>query len=183
MSIEELLNQPYYVMDILPKQVPADGGGQYFKVERYYLNHVERLSRQYTDVLLKLNCYYDLVFSHDAEHWQLNPEPETIVGMVHDCLSEEPTEACLYVMLAEGSMLLTLQRDATHMTLYHLTDELLQLLCQLASAAGLFVWSPPTQSQDRAFPEIQAGHAPHGEEPETAHHEAARPRDNETDIQ
>ena len=183
MSIEELLKQPYYVMDILPMQVPADGGGQYFKVERYYLTHVERLSRQYADVLLKLNCYYDLVFSHDAEHWQLNPEPESIVGMVHDCVSEDPTEAGRYVMLAEGSMLLTLQRDATHMTLYHLTDELLQLLCQLASAAGLFVWSPPTQSQDRALPEIQAGHAPHGEEPETAHHAAARPRNNETDIQ
>lgn len=44
MSIEEFLEQPYYVMDILPKQVPADSGGQYFKVEQYYLNHVERLS-------------------------------------------------------------------------------------------------------------------------------------------
>ena len=142
MSIEELLIQPYYVMDILPMQVPADGGGQYFKVEQYYLNDVERLSRQYADVLLKLNCYCDLVFSHDAEHWQQNPEPEKIVRMVNACLSEEPTEACLYVTLADDSMMLTLQRDTTHMTLYHLTDELLQLLRQLASAAGLYVWSP-----------------------------------------
>ena len=29
----------------------------------------------------------------------------------------------------------------------------------------------------------QAGHTPHGERPQTAHHEATRPRDNETDIQ
>lgn len=127
-------------MDILPMQVPADGGGQYFKVEQYYLNDVEHLSCQYTDVLLKLNCYYDLAFSHDAELWQQNPEPDKIVQMVKNCMSEEPTEACLYVTLAEGSMLLTLQRDTTHMTLFNPTDELLKLLCQLASAVGLFVW-------------------------------------------
>ena len=129
-------------MDILPMQVPADGGGQYFKVEQYYLNDVEHLSCQYTDVLLKLNCYYDLAFSHDAELWQQNPEPDKIVQMVKDCISEEPTEACLYVSLADDSMLLTLQRDTTHMTLYNPTDGFLQLLCLLASAVGLFVWSP-----------------------------------------
>ena len=61
MSIEELLEQPYYIMDILPMQVPTDSGRQYFKVEQYYLNHVERLSCLFADVLLKLNCYYDLV--------------------------------------------------------------------------------------------------------------------------
>ena len=142
MNIEDLLERPYSVVDILPRQVPTDGGGQYFKVEQYYLNNVERLSRQYADVLLKLNCYCDLVFSHDAEHWQLNPEPEKIIQMVKACLSEQPTEAFLYVTLAEDTMLLTLQRDTTHMTLYNLTDELLQLLCPLASAVGLFVWSP-----------------------------------------
>ena len=142
MSIEELLEQPYYVMDILPMQVPADSGGQYFKVEEYYLKDMGRLSRQYADVLLKLNCYYDLAFSHDAELWQQNPEPDSIVQMVKDCMSDQPTKACLYVTMAEDSMLLTFQRDTTHMTLYNLTDELLKLLCLLASAVGLFVWSP-----------------------------------------
>lgn len=145
MSIEELLKQPYCVMDILPWQVSADGGGQYFKVEQYYLNHVERLSRQYADVLLKLNCYYDLAFSHDAEYWQQNPEPEKIVQMVNACLSEEPTETCLYVALAEDSMLITLQRDTTYMTLYNFTCEPLNLVCQLSSSVGLFVWSPLTK--------------------------------------
>lgn len=142
MSIEELLKRPYYIMDILPMQVPAVGGGQYYKVEKYYLNDVERLSHQYADVLLKLNCYYDLAFSHDAELWQQNPEPDNIVQMVKDCMSDQPTKACLYVTMAEDSMLLTFQRDTTHMTLYNLTDELLKLLCLLASAVGLFVWSP-----------------------------------------
>lgn len=144
MSIEELLEQPYYVMDILPRQVPADSGGQYFKVEEYYLKDIGRLSRQYADVLLKLNCYYDLAFSHDAEHWQKNLEPEKIVRMVKASLSEESTESFLYVMLTDVPMLLTLQQDITYMTLYNPSDELLHLLGQLASSEGLFVWSPLT---------------------------------------
>ena len=61
MSIEELLKRPYYIMDILPMQVPAVGGGQYYKVEKYYLNDVERLSRQYADVLLKLRTQNRIV--------------------------------------------------------------------------------------------------------------------------
>jgi L-rhamnose mutarotase len=80
MSIEELLEQPYYIMDILPMQVPTDSGRQYFKVEQYYLNHVERLSCQYADVLLKLNCYYDLVFSYDAEAGQLTSNQEIFIN-------------------------------------------------------------------------------------------------------
>ncbi len=142
MSLEEILEQSYYVMDILPMQVPADDGGQYFKVEKYYLKDVERLSHKYADVLLKLNCYYDLMFSHDAEHWQQNPEPEKIVLMVNACLSKNPTEECLFVSLAKDEMLLTLQRDYTHMTVYNPTQEFLHLLSQLALAEGLFVWKP-----------------------------------------
>ena len=32
------------------------------------------------------------------------------------------------------------------------------------------------------FPEVQAGHAPHGEEPELARYDSTRPRNDETDI-
>ena len=142
MSIEELLEQPYCVVDILPRQVPADGGGQYFKVEQYYLRDMGRLSCIYADILLKMNCYYDLALSLDADHWQVNPEPEKIVQVVMACLKGELTETCLFVTLAEGTMLLTLQRDTTYMTFYNPADETLQLLRQLALAEGLFVWKP-----------------------------------------
>lgn len=35
--IEELLEKPYWVIDILPKQVPIDSDGQYVAIEQYYL--------------------------------------------------------------------------------------------------------------------------------------------------
>ncbi len=143
-TVERLLQRPYWVIDMLPKQVPQDNKGQFFVVERYYLEEPrhKRVCRQFAAVLLKLNCYYDLTFSHDAEHWQLNPEPEKIVLMVNACLSKNPTEECLFVSLAKDEMLLTLQRDTTHTTIYNPTQEFLHLLRQLALAEGLFVWKP-----------------------------------------
>ena len=32
--IETLLNKPYWVIDILPEQVPEDSAGQYFAIEQ-----------------------------------------------------------------------------------------------------------------------------------------------------
>ena len=36
-KIEQLLQSPYYIIDILPMQVPKNSPGQYFAIERYYL--------------------------------------------------------------------------------------------------------------------------------------------------
>ena len=33
--IDSLLDKPYWLIDILPKQVPAGSAGQYFKVEGF----------------------------------------------------------------------------------------------------------------------------------------------------
>ena len=38
MAIEELLQTSYWVIDILPALVPKDGPGQYFAIEKYFLN-------------------------------------------------------------------------------------------------------------------------------------------------
>ena len=34
-KIEELLQTPYWIVDIFPKQVPKDSPGQYFEIEKY----------------------------------------------------------------------------------------------------------------------------------------------------
>ncbi len=142
MNIEQLIACPFYIMDILPMQVSTDCGGQYFKVEHYYLRNIDSLCRKYADVLLKLNCYYDLTLCYDTEQCLKNPEPEKVVQMVSACLSEESAEPCLYISLSEDTMLLTLQSDATHMTIYNPSEKLLHLLDRLALSEGMFVWKP-----------------------------------------
>ena len=37
MTIEELLEKPYWIIDILPKQVPKESPEQYFAIEDFFL--------------------------------------------------------------------------------------------------------------------------------------------------
>ena len=69
-DIEELLSKPYWIVDILPKQVPANAGGQYFTIEKYFLSppHIDAIYRKFANMMLKLNCYDDIkVFQVDGE--------------------------------------------------------------------------------------------------------------------
>jgi hypothetical protein len=60
--LESYLEKPYWVVDFLPKQVPENGGGRFFSVEQYYLEPTRYaiLREHFSDILLKLYCYYDL---------------------------------------------------------------------------------------------------------------------------
>ncbi len=64
----ELLEGPYWIVDILPEQVDAHAAGQYFAVERYFRQpeRILPLSRKYAEILLRLNCYADMTVSFDS---------------------------------------------------------------------------------------------------------------------
>ncbi len=137
MDIEELLEKPYWVIDILPKQVPAESPGRFFAVERFLLAHpqVEELKARKLSVLLKLYCYYDLRISTDyGETWVGNPDPEEL---------SRAAGSELYLLLPDEDALITADPGDIYMTLYNASDDLLALVHQLAASEGLFVWQPP----------------------------------------
>ena len=61
-TVEELLQGPYWIIDILPSQVPKESPGQYFVVEDYFLqgDRIEAIKQKHIDLILKLNCYRDI---------------------------------------------------------------------------------------------------------------------------
>ena len=132
-SVEELLQSPYWVIDILPKQVPAHSPGQFFAVEKFFLRK-ERLSvikQKHINLILKLNCYRHISIDRETPG---NPPPEHI--------AEEMCKRCLYI-LVDGAMILS-EPDDTHMTVFGPDEELLKLIISLAAGEGLYVWKPPT---------------------------------------
>ena len=133
--IEELLQTPYWIIDILPERVPADAMGQYFAVEHYYLQEpqLRAIKQKHINVVLKLNCYYDISLDEDAA---TNPLPEWI--------AQAMTER--YVNIRVADSLIVSEHDDTHMTLFNPSEQLLSLVKTLAAAEGLFVWQPPTQA-------------------------------------
>ena len=128
-SIDELLLTPYWIIDILPEQVPKDSPGQYFAVEKYYLagDRLADIKQKHINVILKLNCYRDISLDEESS---VNPPPERI--------DEEMRSRYLCIMTG-GSMIIS-EPDDTYMTLYNPDKKLLELVKTIASGEGLFVW-------------------------------------------
>ena len=125
-TVDELLQTPYWIIDILPGQVPKDSPGQFFAVESYMLREqMASIKQRHINLMLKLNCYLDI--SIDEE---MNPSPERI--------AEKMRKRYLYLMIGE-SMILS-EPDDTHMTLFNPDENLLEMVRSLATAEGLFVW-------------------------------------------
>jgi hypothetical protein len=128
--IEELLQKPFWVVDILSEQVKSDSPSQYFEVEKYYLESKE-LRRKQLNVLLRLNCYFDFCVWIDSEPVK-NPSPNKLkefVGKTH-------------LNIEVGNGLLVVDPADTHMTMYNAEGKLMEMVKQLATAEGLFIWRP-----------------------------------------
>ena len=143
--IETLLNKPYWVIDILPEQVPENSAGQYFAIEQYYLQTgITDIHRRFTDVLLKLNCYFDfLACLSDQEQQIYNPEPERLVSWINT----EQKDLC--IVLAGENVLVTLNHDDTYMTVYNPSEALIYRIRNLAIAHGLFCWQPNQENSSQ----------------------------------
>ena len=130
-TVEELLQCPYWIVDILPSQVPEDSPGQFFSVEEYFLqgDRIEEIKQKHIDLVLKLNCYRDISISD-----------ETVVNPLPKHIADEMKKRYLYIMVGE-SMILS-EPDDTHLTVFNPDSQLLELIRQIASGEGLFVWKP-----------------------------------------
>ena len=130
-TIDELLETPYWIIDILPKQVPAASEGQFFAVEKYFLeeSRFAEIKKKHINLILKLNCYWNLTIDEETE---LNPAPEKI--------AEEMQKRALYLRFRDAMILS--EPDDTHMTVFNPDKQLLELIRTIATGEGLFVWRP-----------------------------------------
>ncbi len=126
MKIEELLEKPYWIIDILPEQVPKDNPGQYFAVEDFFLKEqLVEIKKKHINVILKLNCYMDITIDEEK-----NPAPERI--------RDSMLNRYVYIIL-EDAMILS-EADDTHMTVFNPSVGLLNLIKEVSYSEGLFVW-------------------------------------------
>ena len=132
-------NRAYWIIDILPKQVPADSPGRYFTVERYFLSRVDELCRKFADILVKLNCYCELEVCRDCESFSGDIEPGDLERILRETAASDYP---LYIRVNHTDALFAYAGDEHYLTLYEPDPELLSLVRQLAAAEGLFVWSP-----------------------------------------
>ena len=137
--IETLLEGPWHVADILPKRVPKEASGQYFAVERYFLQpeRIREIYRRYAEVFIRLNCYYSMAVSFDlGETWEEDPEPAAFVQKVLDA----PDTAQLRVLFPEQRAMIDLDFGYTDLAVYDPDSNILDLLRPMLLAEGFFLW-------------------------------------------
>ncbi len=124
---DELLQKPYWIIDILPERVPENDPGQYFEIEKYFLekNQLDMIKQKHINVILKMNCYYDITIED-----KVNPAPEQIAEAVKN--------RSLNIMVGEA--MFVSNPDDTYLTVYNPDEEALSLIGKLANAEGLFLW-------------------------------------------
>ena len=145
--LEGLMTRDVRIVDILPKQVAKYQDGQYFEIEKYYLEspRIEALRRKYADLLIKLNCYCDicccLVRTGEEGYggWTVNPAP----GVLEGGLADSRFDTCsLDVVIPVENVLCTFSGSDTYMTIYNASEDFEELIKALAGAEGLFMWRP-----------------------------------------
>ena len=127
-TIEELLNAPYWIIDILPKQVPASNAGQYFAIEQYLRDtQLSDIKKKHVNLILKLNCYRDISLDEDKE---INISPEKIADAIYK----------RYVNIMVDDAMIVSEPEDTYLTIYNPDEDLITLMKELASGEGMFVW-------------------------------------------
>lgn len=136
-SIEDLLEKPYWLIDVLPKRVPAGSPGRYFEIEKTFLSQIGAICGKFAAVLTKLNCYQDLQVSRDGEEWLIDAPDYVMAEQLEDSIA---THSPVYILVKPSGALITFSGDDHYMTLYNPDGELLDLVSRLAASEGLFVW-------------------------------------------
>ena len=138
----ELIEGPYRVADVLPRQVPKDAPGQYFAVERWYLQpeRLTPLRRRFASILLRLNCYDDMAVTFDAcESWETNPDPEAFAA----AFTRTRADRFFRAVFPEKRAMIDVEPEETYLTVYDPDGAIAGTVDALAAAEGLFVWAPP----------------------------------------
>ena len=136
-KIEQLLEKEYIVVDFLPQQVQENNKGQFFSVEQVFLKdpRISELRRKFSDIILKLYCYYGIeVCNISMDETITNPKPELLDKWIRS------NKYDLQIFIEESMVMIA--TDDTHITLYNPSDDLTELIRDLARSEGLFVWKP-----------------------------------------
>ncbi len=138
-KIEELLAQPYWIVDILPKQVPQDRAQQYAAVENWYLKteNLRHIRKAQAEVMIRLCGYYDLkVIMLEGNETEIIPTPSELELIITE------GKGNLQILAESEETLITLDHEDTYFTVFSRSEELLKLLKRLVEGSGLFFWKP-----------------------------------------
>ena len=141
-TVERLLEDDYWIIDILPSQIPIEKQAEYRALtdEYFECGKVAQLHRRYADILTMINSRFKTaMLCMPEDEWTISPHNND----VKDAVIHHTERGCVDLLLPEEETLISLQAEDLYITVYHPTDEIISLLRQAVSESGFYIWQTP----------------------------------------
>ena len=141
-TVERLLEDDYWIIDIIPSQIPIEKQAEYRALTDEYFESgkVAQLHRRYADILTMINSQFKTaMLCMPEDEWTISPDDVT----VKDAVIHHTERGCVDLLLPEEETLISLQAEDLYITVYHPTEEILSLLRQAVSESGFYIWQTP----------------------------------------
>ena len=141
-TVERLLEDDYWIIDILPSQIPIEKQAEYRALTDEYFESgkVAQLHRRYADILTMINSRFKTaMLCMPEDEWTISPDDVA----VKDAVIHHTEQGCVDLLLTEEETLISLQAEDLYITVYHPTEEILSLLRQAVSESGFYIWQTP----------------------------------------
>ena len=141
-AVDRLLEDDYWIIDILPSQIPIEKQAEYRALTDEYFESgkVAQLHRRYADILTMINSRFKTaMLCMPEDEWTISPDDVA----VKDAVIHHTERGCVDLLLPEEETLISLQAEDLYITVYHPTEEILSLLRQAVSESGFYIWQTP----------------------------------------
>ena len=141
-TVERLLEDDYWIIDILPSQIPTEKQAEHRALTDEYFESgkVAQLHRRYADILTMINSRFKTaMLCMPEDEWTISPDDVA----VKDAVIHHTERGCVDLLLPEEETLISLQAEDLYITVYHPTEEILSLLRQAVSESGFYIWQTP----------------------------------------
>ena len=137
MTVEKLLEAPYYVIDFLPKRVSERYVERYLEVEEYFLQGTEydRIVEGFVRIITKLQCYH--AFKVFCDQWYEDISASKLAELLKQIITSK--DQFMNILGEEEKMLITVSGSDLHISIYNPSLEAIANLSVLTTAEGLFL--------------------------------------------
>ena len=133
----EMMQKKTQLIDIFPEKVPQKADNRYFDVEKFFQQNRSGVDRKFTDIILKIFCYYDMILV-GQEIVNDSPTAKELIKLLDSFFNNDT--AYINIILPEYDTLLTLSRDDLYITVYNACGKVEKLISKLSAAEGLFFY-------------------------------------------
>ena len=151
-EVERLLEEEYWLIDVLPSQMPKSKAEEYFRLEQGFLSseRITGLYQKFAEIMLLLAQGFEAAMHTAPEDmWTFRPDDAAI----QNAFAAHTQSGSVLLLLPKEQTLVSLNAKDLNMTVFHPTEKVLSLIRRPAEERGLYIWQTPQIQRIKKYEE------------------------------